>query len=75
MKFIDIINEADVDSTWLNSLDYNEPTGDIIMNTAYGLKYRIKKVPAYVFNLWIKAKSKGIFFHRFIKNHYNIVRA
>ena len=58
-------------STVIAGFLYNAKTATLRINFVSGLIYEYKKVPERIFTAMQKAKSKGIFFNRYIKGHYD----
>lgn len=69
-NLIGILLEAEVDSSWLDRIDHDGINGYIIVNGASG--YVVKALPETVYLQWMRASSKGQFFHRNIKDKYII---
>lgn len=72
--------EGLVKSSWIESLDYisedDSETGEpyVLLTTLRGTGYQIFDVPEKLFKRWIKAPSKGKFWHRNIARRYITLR-
>lgn len=73
MKLSEIqLDEVGVLSSWIQDLTYKN--GDVIMTLLNGRSYRILSVPETIFNWWVKAPSKGKFWHSKIRGNYRVSR-
>ena len=52
----------------------NARDGDIIMVTNKNMRYRIHQVPFNVYRNWRRSPSKGKYWHKFVKNNFEIER-
>ena len=80
MKISDIVKgnisvsalcETPVDSSWIMKLSQKD--GNVLM-ALNGRRYLIQNVPSSVYDSWIKAQSKGKFWHQRIKGVYRVER-
>lgn len=70
-----IIKEVPVISSWIaNITRVKGPSRNITMTLGNGKKYSVKNVDNRVYRNWIRAPSKGQFWHQNIKNNYDIER-
>lgn len=54
-------------------LKKNAPkTSDVIITVRDGRRYTVHDVPHAVYKAWVASPSKGQFWHRFIRDRYNI---
>lgn len=58
-----------VDSSIISAVGYENHKLEVWLNT--GKKYQYSPVPETVFENFLKAPSKGIFFNRDVKPHYD----
>ena len=73
MKLEDFeLDEVAVISSWIADLDYHE--GDTYMTLNNGRMYVVKGTRPDVYDRWIKAPSKGKFWHSDIKGLYLVRR-
>ena len=82
---VDELFEEKVYSSWIDRIDlingnsWEEKfsslfsrTVDVLMTLENGRKYLIQQVPKFLYQQWLRAPSKGKFFHWMIKNRFNI---
>lgn len=70
-----LLNEDRVLSSWISDLTLMKGrTGDVTMTLLNGYRYRISRIGPRIFVAWKYSESKGKFWHRFIKNNYDIRR-
>lgn len=74
MRIIEILNEKRVDSAWISNITYSRPDRVITMKLSNGKIYSIFGISRTIFERWFRSNSKGQFFHRYIKNVYQIKR-
>lgn len=72
-KFAKKSSKNDVSSTWIAGLDYDHESNDCAMRLNTGQVYTVKSVQPDVYYNWVKAPSKGKFFHKYIKTNQRIV--
>lgn len=66
------IDEVSVMSSWIADLSYK---GDsVIMTLMNGRTYRVGGVPEGMYRQWVKAPSKGKFWHSDIRGNYRASR-
>ncbi len=61
-----------VASTWIADLDYDHAAKECTMRLSDGKNYRIQGMQPDVYYSWVKAPSKGKFFHQHIKDNYYV---
>ena len=74
MRAAEILNEKPVESAWITDLIYNRPNKVLTMRLSDGKSYSVTGITRTTFENWIKANSKGQFFHNHIKDTYNVKR-
>jgi len=74
MRLYEFTNEAPVQSSWQADLSYNKEEQYIVMVTNKDARYKISNVPPQVYSNWRRSPSKGKYWHKFIKNNYEIER-
>jgi hypothetical protein len=74
MRIVELLNEKQVESTWITDLIYTRPTKTLTMRLSDGKSYKIAGISRTMFDKWYKTNSKGKFFHDFIKGTYNVAR-
>ena len=74
MKATEILNEKPVESTWITDIVHNRPNKTITMRLSNGRSFSIPGITRAGFEKWTNARSKGKYFHDFIKDNYNITR-
>ncbi len=74
MRAEEILNEKAVESAWITDLVYNRPNKVLTMRISNGRAFSIPGITRNMFERWIKANSKGQFFHQYIKDNYDIKR-
>ena len=62
--------EKSVESTWITDLVHNRPNKTVTMRLNNGKTYSIPNITRTMFERWMKAPSKGRFFHQYIKDTY-----
>ena len=72
MRAAEILNEQPVQSAWISDLTYNEPNHVLTMRLSNGNTYSILDIDKDVYEQWLKAPSKGFFFHNNIKDTYQV---
>lgn len=72
MRASEIINEKQVMSAWISDLTYNRPNKVLTMRLSNGNSYSIPGITRQMFERWLKAPSKGFFFHNNIKDAYQV---
>ena len=73
MKLSEIqLDEIGVLSSWIQDLDY--ANNSVIMTLNNGRRYRILGVPEGMFRQWVKAPSKGKYWHSDIRGNYRASR-
>ena len=70
----DIISEKDIKSSWISAASNNRKTKTVLWKLNDGKVYQIKGITRNMFDKWHNSNSKGKFFHRYIKDRYDIVR-
>lgn len=79
------LTEKIVDSSWIADVTYIKPKrsddekrsrapkkSDVKILVRDGRSYTVKGVPYMLYRNWQKAESKGQFWHRFIKDKYQV---
>jgi hypothetical protein len=51
----------DVDSSWIQGLEYDEETGEFLMHLNSGRSYQVQDADEELFDEWSAASSKGKF--------------
>lgn len=74
MKVSEVLKETAVESSWISGITYNRPNKILTMRLGNGRTYTIPGVTRSVFDKWIRAESKGEFFHTMIKDKYTVSR-
>jgi hypothetical protein len=70
-----VITEKPVISSWISDLTLvRGRSGNVTMTLGNGRKYSVKKVGSKLYNQWLNASSKGMFWHQNIKKNYVVVR-
>lgn len=64
--------KTEVESSWIRSLDFNHALGVCVLKLKSGQNYDINGMDSKTYYRWIKAPSKGVFFHRYVKGNYPI---
>lgn len=72
MRAEEILCEKPVMSAWISDLIYNRPNKVLTMRLSNGNSYSIPNITRSVFERWLKAPSKGFFFHNNIKDTYTV---
>lgn len=68
-----LMDDVKVNSSWINTLDYDEQN-NVLMRLKNGTAYIIKQVPEELYNRWLRAPTKGKFWHANIKQKYEAVK-
>ena len=66
------IDEISVMSSWIADLDYEEGAVNLTLNN--GRRYRVLGVPEGMLRQWVKAPSKGKYWHSDIRGNYRVSR-
>jgi hypothetical protein len=74
MRSFEILNEKPVESAWITDLIYNRPNKVLTMRISNGRSFSVAGITRAMFERWIKAPSKGSFFHQYIKDTYKVKR-
>jgi hypothetical protein len=74
MRAEEIINEKQVESSWITDLTYNRPNRTLTMRLSNGKTYSIPGITRTTFEQWTKTSSKGRYFHNRIKDSYDVKR-
>jgi len=74
MKATEILNEKPVDSSWITDLVYNRPNKVVTMRLSNGRSFSIPGITRTTFEQWVKAGSKGRYFHDRVKDTYEVSR-
>ena len=74
MRFIDILTEKQVMSSWIHDITYNRKRKILFMTLQNGRRYAIENFTRSEFERWYNASSKGKFWHAFVKGFYDVVR-
>lgn len=74
MKASEILNEKPVESSWITDLFYNRPNKVVTMRLSNGRSFSIPGISRTGFEKWVNTRSKGQYFHDFIKDNYQITR-
>lgn len=67
-------NWIEVESSWINALNYFDEEEALEINLLNGKTYSYFGVPKNLYYEFIKADSKGKFYNEFIKYNYNSLR-
>ena len=70
----ELLNEKQVESAWITDITYNRPNRRLTMRLSDGKSYSIPGISRTFFERWLKANSKGQFFHNFVKGTYQVNR-
>jgi hypothetical protein len=62
-----------VDSSFIDKIAYNKRLGWLEIILSSGKKYTYIDVPMNIYRNFLRAKSKGEFFNRIIRNRYEIM--
>ncbi len=73
LEQIEPIAEVKVMSSWIADLDYAGPNV-VIMTLNSGRRYRVLGVGEGLFRQWVRAPSKGKFWHSNIRGNYRVSR-
>ena len=65
---------VEVDSSWINALNYFEEEEGLEVNLINGKTYVYFGVAKAIFNAFVEADSKGKFYNDYIKHNYNSLR-
>lgn len=71
MRYVELY-EHRVKSSWIMDLSYED--NGVVMTLLNDRSYFINNVPTLVFKQWIKAPSKGKYWHRRIRGNYWVDR-
>lgn len=74
MRFIEILTEKKVMSSWIHDITYNRKNKILYMTLQDGRKYAITEFSRTEFERWYRASSKGKFWHAFVKGFYDVTR-
>lgn len=74
MRAIEFLTEKPVESTWIVNIMHNRPNKVVTMRLSNGRAFSIPGITRTTFDKWIKAPSKGHFFHQFIRDKHKITR-
>lgn len=74
MRFAEIINEKPVESAWISHLTYNRPNRVLTMRLSNSNAYTIAGITRTTFEKWLRAPSKGQFYHTYIKGRYPLTK-
>lgn len=70
-----ILKEESVLSSWISDLFLvSGSNGDITIVLGNGRRYSVKNVGNQIYQQWLKSPSKGQFWHKNIKDKYNVER-
>lgn len=87
MRISDIIrlDEKTVDSSWIRDVRYERKPktqdgkrsrapafSDVLITVADGRRYTVHGVPYKLYRQWVTSPSQGQFWHKFIKNQYQV---
>jgi hypothetical protein len=73
MRYHQILNEKRVLSSWIADLTYttnDEEENGVMMTLLNSKEYFIVGISPKVYNQWVKAKSNGKCWHRYVKGAY-----
>lgn len=73
LKQASFTKKVNVDSDVISNIAYDEPKKRLRIDFRRGGTYFYNNVPLNIFKRFLKAKSKGYFFNRVIKDKYNYV--
>ena len=74
MKISEILLEKPVESSWIVNLSLNRPNRVLTMRLSNGRAFSIPGITRTTFEQWTKSPSKGKFFHKYIRDRFNIRR-
>lgn len=74
MKASEVLNEKEVESTWIVDLMHNRPNNEVRMKLSDGKLYRILGITRTGIEAWINSPSKGQYFHENIKPYHQVQR-
>ena len=74
MRAAEFLIEKAVESSWITDIVYNRPNRVLTMRMSDGKAYSVPNITRTTFEQWLKAPSKGQFFHRYIKDVYPVKR-
>lgn len=68
--------EVKVTSSWIDDISviFSKKEKTATFTTKAGATYKVMNLSNNDYESWLMAESKGKFFHKFIKNQYDIVR-
>jgi hypothetical protein len=61
-------------SSWIAQLVLQHNQRDVTMVLGNGRRYRISRMGPGVYREWMRAPSKGVFWHEQVKNQYRVTR-
>ena len=70
-----ILFEQPVISSWISDLTLVKGrSGDVTMALGNGRRYLVKGIGSRLYTQWLNAASKGSFWHKNIRNQYQVDR-
>lgn len=72
MRLVQVLNEVEVISSWIAELEWDDDGVIMILNS--GREYKVHDVDFETFEEWVKAPSKGKFWHSDIRDMYIVTR-
>lgn len=70
MKLFELLMEKRVKSSWIHSLEFDEDNNVVLMTLNTGSEYEVANIPALLYKQWIRARSKGKFWHKRIRGRF-----
>lgn len=74
MRAAQLITEGRVRSSWIARIDYEDDENLVVLSLKSGAQYEVDNVPAIVFRAWLRAPSKGKFWHKRIRGKFAVYR-
>ena len=74
MRAAEFLIEKAVESSWITDLVYNRPNRVLTMRMSDGKSYSVPGITRELFERWLNSPSKGKFFHKYIKDIYQVNR-
>ena len=73
MRYVELY-ETRVKSSWIMDLSKDDEENGVIMTLLSGRSYLVNNVPNIVFRRWVRAPSKGKFWHQKIRGNFWVDR-
>lgn len=68
------LSEKSVESSWITDITHNRPNKVVTMRLSNGRSFSIQGIARTGFEKWVNSRSKGRYFHDFIRGNYKITR-